>query len=338
MSCTRPLLGYRSRVVNPDTGKRSIVFKATEGFLDQPINLPCGKCPDCRLKHSRERAIRCVHEASLYEFNCFLTLTYNPEHLPENRSLDVPRMQKFMKDLREYDRQDFLERKEDGIIPSSEVYQGVRSYGAGEYGELDGRPHYHLLLFNYDFQDKEFWREIRGNKYYRSKFLEELWPDGFSSIGSVNFDTAAYVARYVMKKFTNKDEQLVKDRWTWTDWKTGEVFDQRIPERPVCVSLGTAKGPDGKRPGGIGAPWFKKFKTDVFPHDDIVIRGKVMKVPKYYDRLLERVDPEEFASIKEARAQLAALNEFKEGPSLASKEACTEARIRILQRGLVDSG
>lgn len=82
MPCFRPLKGYKSRVRNRDTGKRSIVFNPREGFHDLPVTLPCGQCIGCRLERSRQWAIRCAHEASLYEENCFITLTYRDEDLP----------------------------------------------------------------------------------------------------------------------------------------------------------------------------------------------------------------------------------------------------------------
>ena len=82
MPCYHPLKGYRSKFVNPDTGKRSVVFNPREGFYDLPQQVPCGQCIGCRLEYSRQWAMRCAHEASLYEDNCFITLTYNPDNLP----------------------------------------------------------------------------------------------------------------------------------------------------------------------------------------------------------------------------------------------------------------
>src|SRR4051794_29862641 len=100
MPCFRPLKGYRARVTNPDTGKRSIVFNARKGFNDLPVDLPCGQCIGCRLERSRQWAIRCSHEAKLHEENCFITLTYAPEHLPPGGTLVVKDFQDFMKRLR----------------------------------------------------------------------------------------------------------------------------------------------------------------------------------------------------------------------------------------------
>ena len=118
----------------------------------------------------------------MYDDNCFITLTYSNQHIPADGSLDVRVFQKFMKRL----------RKRFG--------DGIRFYHCGEYGSLLGRPHYHACLFNFDFPDKYLWKENNGQKLYRSPSLEELWPYGYSSIGTVTFESAAYVARYILKR------------------------------------------------------------------------------------------------------------------------------------------
>ena len=101
MACFRPLYGYKSKVKNA-TGKRSIVFNIKDGFADMPITLPCGRCIGCRLEKSRQWAIRCVHEASMYDQNCLLTLTFDDEHLNEKRTLVKRDFQLFMKKLRKH--------------------------------------------------------------------------------------------------------------------------------------------------------------------------------------------------------------------------------------------
>lgn len=78
MPCMRPLTGWR--VVNPDKpGKYLITFKG--GHPSDRLKLPCGKCIGCLLERSRQWAVRCIHEASLHNQNCFLTLTYDDYHL-----------------------------------------------------------------------------------------------------------------------------------------------------------------------------------------------------------------------------------------------------------------
>lgn len=264
MPCTRPLTGYRPSFVNPLTGKGKLVFNQRQAHADfGGITLPCGQCRHCRLEYSRQWAIRAVHEAQVWDQNCFLTLTYAPEHLPPGGHLDYEAPVLFMKRLRERFGSD------------------IRSFGCGEYGENGSRPHYHLCIFNFDFSDKEFRRKTsQGHDCWTSKSLSELWPFGFSEIGSLTFESAAYVARYVTKKFTNRDEALVEAH-----------YGGRPPERALCVS---------RRPG-LGRPWFDLYGSRLWTHDYIVLRGRKMRAPKYYDSLLCKQDAVRFAAVKKAR-------------------------------------
>ncbi|AXH74125.1 MAG: replication initiator protein [Microviridae sp.] len=185
MPCFKPLDAWR----DPSNPSGKLIFSYNAKRCGSPapdLKVPCGQCVGCRLERSRQWAIRCVHEASLHKKNCFITLTYNDEHLPENSSLDYRVFQLFMKRL----------RKKYG--------DNIRFYMCGEYGENFGRPHFHACLFNHDFSDKKLWKTVNKMPLFRSAELEELWPFGFSSIGSVTFESAAYVARYIMKKITGE--------------------------------------------------------------------------------------------------------------------------------------
>lgn len=271
MPCYRPLPGFRSKIINPKTGKRPIVFSprdADNAF--EHINIPCGQCIHCRLERSRQWAVRCLHEAQLHENNCFITLTYDDEHLPKNGCLDLDAPVLFMKKL----------RKKYG--------NNIRSYGCAEYGEKSSRPHFHLLLFNHDFHDKKLWKEQGENSLYVSDSLKALWGNGFTTVGNLTFESAAYTARYVTKKISGREAQKHYER---TNESTGEVYDLP-PERSVCVS---------RRPG-IGKAWFERFGKFVKDHDYVIIRGKKCKPAKYYDRLFDFEDPQHFKCIKEARA------------------------------------
>lgn len=242
------------------------------------MQIPCGQCRFCRLEHSRQWAIRAMHEASLYENNCFLTLTYDEKNVPRlptgDTTLNIKHAVQFMKDLRR------------------QFGEGIRSYGCAEYGEQFSRPHFHICLFNFDFTDKKFLKNTgdfygEENKIYTSKNLEDLWPYGHSSIGALTFESAAYVARYVTKKITGRNASAHYER---IDQRSGEV-SSRVPERSVCVS----------RMPGLGRPWFEQNFKYILAHDFIISRGKKMKAPKYYDRLLEKFYPEDFKKLKEKR-------------------------------------
>lgn len=303
MPCYRPRKGYRSRTVNP-SGKRSIVFNTREGFHDLPVDISCGQCIGCRLKRSAEWAVRIHHEASLHQENCYLTLTYDDDHLPENGSLQVEDFQKFMKRF----------RKE--VHPLK-----LRFFHCGEYGDKFSRPHYHACVFGYEFKDKELFSERGGIPLYTSKTLENLWKKGHCTTGEVTFDSAAYVARYITKKVLGPRADLFYNERD----ESGEIIRSLKPEY-VTMS---------RRPG-IGKQWFEKFKGDVFPGDYVVIDGKKMPPPKYYRGQLEIISPKEFRDLRGRglqRAEEAKADENNSWDRMRVREEITISRLKQLKRG-----
>lgn len=300
MACYSPISGYRSRVVGA-SGKRSIVFSVADGFSHLPVVIPCGQCVGCRLERSRQWAIRCMHEAKMYEVNCFVTLTYNDESLPVGGTLVKKDFQDFMKRL----------RKKLGD-------KKVRYYHCGEYGDRFGRPHYHALLFGIDFGDKYVWAVRGGFTVWRSETLEALWKFGQSEIGSVTFESAAYVARYIMKKMTG---ELAKEYYEKVLLDTGEVVSL-VPEYTTM----------SRRPG-IGKPWLDKFMTDVYPSDGVVVNGMEVKPPRYYDLQHELVNEGQALEIARARRRSRRLED--ETPErLAVREQVVKAKLARLERSI----
>ena len=266
---------------------------------DRKLRIPCGQCIGCRLRRSQEWAARIVHEASESKNNAFVTLTY--EHVPYGGTLVKRHLQLFMKRLRK------------------RVPQKVRFFGVGEYGEQTKRPHYHVVLFNYWPQDAEYFRDINGNRYYVSNELSELWPRGHHLCGHVTFDSAAYCARYCTKKITGAAanehyEQLVEE--------TGEII-QREPEFAVM----------SRRPG-IGKDWFAKYRDDVFPSDEVIVKGRQIKPPRYYDKLFELEDECGFSKVKALRTEAAANDEHSTTKRLRDREEVTEAQLKLKRRML----
>lgn len=281
-----------------------------------PMTVPCGSCIGCRLERSRQWAVRCVHEASLYENNSFITLTYKPELLPEDSSLRVDHYQKFMKRLRKH-AANGASPYHNALISDTER---IRFFHCGEYGEKLGRPHYHACLFGLDFGDKEVCGQRRGIVYYTSKSLEAIWGKGFVQVGEMNFETAAYVARYITKKITG---EKALEHYNVIDKETGEILESKKAEY-VTMS---------RRPG-IGKGWLNKFSSDVFPRDEVVLRGKKMKPPKYYLGQYEIADPAAFNKLKGKRKELAkekkADNSFER---LKVKRQIKESKFKQLKRG-----
>lgn len=267
-----------------------------------PLTIPCGQCIGCRLERSRQWATRCLHEASLYDANCFVTLTYDEVHIPPLGGLRKRDFQLFMKRLREY-------------------YSGsrIRFFHCGEYGSTSKRPHYHCLLFGFDFPDKRPWSIRRGLPVWRSEVLEKLWPYGQSEIGSVTFESAAYVARYVVKKVTG---EAAAEHYLRLDEETGELV--RLEPEYCTMS---------RRPG-IGAEWYAKFGKEVFPADSVVCRGHLSLPPRYYGDLYELADSVGARKVKVARKRRAKPEESTP-ERLLVREKCAIARLESLKREAV---
>lgn len=187
MPCYHPIPAwYKRGGVNPATGKNYITFKQEEACneIAKAFLVPCGRCIGCRLEHSRQWAIRISHEAALHVHSSFLTLTYNPEHVPRDGSLNKRDIQLFFKRLRK-------------------AGYEFRYYQCGEYGEQFGRPHHHVCIFGLDFSfDRVYYKRISGNRYYKSDTLNKIWGLGDCVITDLTFETAAYTARYCTKKIT----------------------------------------------------------------------------------------------------------------------------------------
>lgn len=278
---------------------RKIVFIKPRDFL-RYLKLRCGQCIGCRLARSEAWAVRCVNEAACHDQNCFITLTYDKDHLPQYGSLHYRHFQLFLKRL----------RKAFSHVDDFGNYWRlpIRFFMCGEYGEDNARPHFHACLFGVAFSDMAYWgKSPSGQEIFRSETLERLWPFGFSSIGRLTFESAAYVARYICKKVTGKDAELHYGR---VDLATGEVYEL---EPEFCqMSL---------KPG-IGANWIKEYSNEVLVHDGVVVDGSVRSVPKYYDNILSESFPDWFERNKRKRIEM--------GKSLASE--CTEDRLVVQEQ------
>ena len=297
MGCFKPLDAQRL-----DDG--SVSFSAPKGS-GNALTIPCGRCIGCRMDRSKMWAIRCMHEASMHEKNCFITLTFNDDHLPMDGSLNYRDFQLFMKRLRKR-------------FPN----RNIRFYMCGEYGDKDARPHFHALLFNFDFEDRTLWKKTdSGSMIYRSAALEELWPFGYSSIGDVTLQSAGYVARYVMKKMTGGFAK----RW----------YERVNPHTGELTRLTPVFNRMSLKPG-IAQAWFDKFYADVYPHDAVVLEGgRKMKPPKFYDLKYEKLDPYKFEEVKMERVLRALSRPRDDSPErLAVKEEVLAAQIKKLERSL----
>lgn len=285
MPCYRPLHAFKGH--SEDKQKIKIAFKRSDSWKGERIELPCGQCIGCRLDRARDWAVRCVHEASLYEDNCFITLTYDDKNLPKDGSLCLRDFQLFMKRL----------RKKYG--------KGIRYFHCGEYGEKNKRPHFHALLFNHDFKDKQYFKTKNGFQIYTSPSLSELWEKGFSTVAGASFESAGYVARYSLKKVTG---EKAKDYY-------GDI-------KPEYATM-------SRRPG-IGKEWLLRFSGDVYPSDNIVINGTTTRPPRYYDNVYGKNDPSTIALLKikrETNAEKFVVTDHKNGRDIFESDSCDRRLI-----------
>lgn len=256
------------------------------------VKVPCGQCIGCRLERSRVWAMRCVHEASLHESNCFLTLTYDDAHLPVGNTLVKRHFQLFMKRLRK-----FAKCK-------------ISFFHCGEYGERSGRPHYHALIFGYDFPDKVLRPSSGEDKLFRSESLDCLWGLGFCSIGAVSFESAAYCARYCLKKITGDT--------------AAAHYGDRLAEYMTC-SLKPA----------IGRNWYLKYSGEVSQNDSVVMRGREMRPPRYYDKVLEAVSAEAYKALKLVRVRKAIKYRDNNTPErLKVRSVVAAGKLSLLKRSV----
>lgn len=242
-----------------------------------------------------------MHEAQMHEANCFITLTYDDKHV--STSLDYKDFQTFMKRLRK-------------------AHGKVRFFMSGEYGSEFNRPHFHACLFGLDFaEDRVFLKETSaGGRIFRSPRLEALWPHGFSSIGDVTYESAAYIARYVIKKVSGDPKEKHYESF---DIYTGEITT-RTPEF----------GHMSLKPG-IGLAWLRKYWRDILGVGSLVVDGRRVKVPRYYMDYLSTVAPIAVAELEHASIMNSLSTEGdRTERRLADRELVAKARISFKKRVL----
>lgn len=265
MPCYHPITAYPSLRLNKNY-KREMVFSPSLGQSDKPKLLPCGKCIGCKRERGLQNAIKCQHEVDMYledgRASSFITLTYSDDHPSRLWSLNKRDFQLFMKRL----------RKNHQASPSDPI----RYFMCGEYGDKFERPHYHAILFGFQFDDMvEFIKD--GQVMYKSEKLDRLWYDektgnnfGDATIGDVTFESISYIADHVIKVLTNN-----------------QVTGEKVADNHYC-----GRQPEfclrSLRPG-IGKRWYKKYGAQMYNYDYIEVRpGIKHKPPRYYDKMYEK--------------------------------------------------
>lgn len=314
-------------------------------YKEHPI--PCGRCAGCKVDYGRGWAIRLMHEAQLHQRTCWATLTYDDDHLPtparprledqrgralaarsqeEPQTRTPPRTRETHAhdehaSLSKADLRGFTQRLNSDV--RRRFGKGVKYYACGEYGDLTHRPHYHIAIFGEDFTDDRIkWKLSNGNQLWRSSRLTRLWPYGGADIGDLTHESAAYIARYILKKITGTKAH---EHYKRTDENGNDYWLQ--PEFSV-MSRG---GRTGK---GLASEWFRLFNRSVYPHDNVITRGHPSKPPRYYDKLLEELDKLEYEVVKMKREHAQRNPEDQTPARLDARETVLLAKLNQNKRSL----
>lgn len=245
MSCYNPLRAWYSAERDSITHKNIITFKRQNADLDRPLDLPCNKCLGCKSDQRMMWSVRCYHELLDHDKSSFVTLTYDNDHLPPDNKLNKKHLQNFIKTLRKH-------------------YK-IRYFACGEYGDMGGRPHYHLIIFGEDFKTLPLYNP---DGTYTSRLIQQHWGKGSVVVAECTMASICYTCGYVSKKLDDAD--------TFNTMST----------RP-----------------GIGKNWLDKNIEDLIKHGFVVIDNRQYQIPKryltWYEHELEHVklDRAEYARI-----------------------------------------
>lgn len=284
--CTNPLYMVTSITYLNKKGKLNKWFFPSKKEAEVKANvingfyqvLNCGNCTECRIQRSKEWAERCMAESKQTEIekgnrDYMVTLTYDNENLPLNKYNEPT--------LRKKEVQDFIKRLR--------KIKKFRYYMCGEYGDKYKRPHYHIILFNIKLEDLKF-HSIRikngqKNKLYTSELLTKKWGKGRVIINENNYNTSAYIARYVMKK-----------------WKgdNGEHY-KNLDIEPEYNTM--------SRNPGIGQKFYIENKEKILKNQKLfyTAKGKIktFTIPRYIKKLLKKDNEYKFLKWQSKKRDIA---------------------------------
>lgn len=291
MSCFKPIVAFK-----PLEGG-ALIFVERKGYRE--IKLPCGQCIGCRIRKREEWAVRCYCESRMHRSSHFITLTYNPESMPSDMSLNYRHVQLLLKSMRKQ-------------------YGPFRYFVCGEYGDEYQRPHWHMLAFGLDISDRVKSNSMFSKRdIFESPSLSGMWKKGFASIGQVTYASARYCAVYTTKRISG---DRAEDHYTRVDTATG-VINNVVPEF-ARMSL---------KPG-IGESWIAKYWRDVYVSGakGVVIDGKVKPVPKFFDRWMEVNQPDIYEGFKfDQFNEAMRYSDDNSRERLAVREECAIAKQRF---------
>lgn len=307
MTCFHPIPYYMTKYGEKDFQ----VNNHNPDRIGDKKHLNCRQCSGCRYARLRQWATRIYCESKLHSEACFLTLTYAPEHLPENQNLAMRDMTLFWKRLRK-----------------QYPHHKMRYFYSGEYGDRFKRPHYHAILMGFDPLDKKPTGKRGSYNTFRSQSIDQIWGKGHVDIGEANMNSIMYTAGYVQKKAIGRSYKIdpttgksLGQLYEWPDFITGEIIEHN---REFALM--------SRRPG-IGADYVLKYHQDIYKDDCIVFPGGFKaKVPNYFDKIYASMGTQQEAHLEQIKAKR--LEDFlkyeKEAPDnhLLIKKSLLEQKLK----------
>ena len=239
MKCRDPILCYTTSRNTRQFRHFSLANPIYLQMHQQVFN--CGTCLHCRKRRSLELASRCVLHSSLYKQNCFLTLTYDEKKPGYHNNFEYKDIQDFKKRLRQHAKRSTGQR--------------IEIFNVHEYGK-NGKKHWHLIVFNYDFTDKTVYTQRNNINLYTSKTLETLWPYGFNTIGDVSEGSAMYQSQYMEKDFKNDNAANLRKSHS--------------------------------KHSGIARPYFLLHYKQILSLGYIPMSGRKIPIPRYFQKLAHK--------------------------------------------------
>lgn len=207
------------------------------------INVPCGRCVECRKTYINGWVFRLTNElkSSNTLTASFLTLTYDDNALynPDNHlvtpdgefTLNYKHHQDWIKRL----------RKSYGNTKSN-----IKYFSVGEYGDKSDRPHFHSIIFNADQQN-----------------VLDTWGHGNVHFGEVTESSIAYTLKYAYKKIGRVHKKDYQD----------ENVTRAVERSLISQGLGKEYA-ESKQ--------VKKFYQDDLTKNAKLNGGQIQPLPRYY--------------------------------------------------------
>lgn len=276
--------------------------------------MPCGKCHYCRLRKAYDRAKQAWADARYFQYAYFITLTYDEEHLSfidfcsEDGTIEkVPVLVK--DEIREF--KEILRDR-----ARKRGYQNIKYMLSGEYGEKNGRPHYHMILLTDDPEIHnslyEAGRSKTGYNLYGSTVLDKIWGKGLIKLSSASAACMDYTARYTLKKSYKGDKD--KERKQVLGYQ--EEFISSTP--------------------GIGKRFLLENLEEILKHPSIQLPGtKGVSIPNYFINYLEKNGYEEWVKNfkeKNIRMQKERIEELEEQEGMLYDEFVKHQQFKVTKK------